>query len=177
MALFYLLLMFFRIGLFSFGGGYAMLPLIFQGIQEFGFMSGEDFSKLVALSQVTPGPIAINAATYVGYQYAGIPGAIAATIGVILPSVLLVLLVSHFLTKFKESRALTGILEGIRPAALGLLASAVIFLARESIFTGIHLNLLPMLFFIIVVFVNGKYKISPITLTILAGFAGAFIIR
>lgn len=177
MALFYLFIMFFRIGLFSFGGGYAMLPLIFQGIQEFGFMSGEDFSKLVALSQVTPGPIAINAATYVGYQYAGIPGAVAATIGVALPSVLLVLLVYHFLTKFKESLALNGILEGIRPAALGLLGSAVIFLARESIFTGVHLNLLPMLFFIIVVFVNGKYKISPITLTILAGVAGAFIIR
>ncbi|MDD2216077.1 MAG: chromate transporter, partial [Eubacteriales bacterium] len=89
----------------------------------------------------------------------------------------LVLLASHFLVKFKESRALSGILEGIRPAALGLLASAVIFLAQESIFTGFHLNLLPMLFFIIVVFVNGKYRISPITLTILAGFVGAFIIR
>ncbi len=72
-AILNLFVLFFRIGLFSFGGGYAMLPLIYQGIQEFGFMSAEEFSRLVALSQVTPGPIAINAATYVGYQYAGVP--------------------------------------------------------------------------------------------------------
>ena len=71
----YLFSMFFRIGLFSFGGGLAMLPLIFQSVQDFGFMSAEEFSDLVALSQVTPGPIAVNAATYVGFNYSGVLGA------------------------------------------------------------------------------------------------------
>ena len=106
MAFLKLFLIFFRIGFFSFGGGYAMLPLIYQSAQDFGLMSGTQFSDLVALSQVTPGPIAINAATYVGYQYAGIGGAAAATAGIILPSFLLVFLVLHFLRRFRESETL-----------------------------------------------------------------------
>ena len=81
-----LFVMFFRIGLFSFGGGLAMLPLIFQSVKDFGMMTASEFSDLVALSQVTPGPIAVNAATYVGFNGAGIPGALAATLGVALPS-------------------------------------------------------------------------------------------
>ena len=75
-----LFVMFFRIGLFSFGGGLAMLPLIFQSVKDFGMMTASEFSDLVALSQVTPGPIAVNAATYVGFNGAGIPGALAATL-------------------------------------------------------------------------------------------------
>ena len=112
MILIRLLLLFFRIGLFSFGGGYAMLPLIYQGANELTGMTAEEFSRLVALSQVTPGPVAINAATYVGYQYAGIPGATAATVGVVLPSVLLVFIVSLFLVKFRESDAMKAVLSG-----------------------------------------------------------------
>ena len=76
---------FFKIGLFSFGGGMAMLPIIYQSVQQFGFMSSEEFSNLVALSQVTPGPVAVNAATYVGLMYGGLPAAIVATIGICLP--------------------------------------------------------------------------------------------
>ena len=86
-----LFVMFFRIGLFSFGGGLAMLPLIFQSVKDFGMMTASEFSDLVALSQVTPGPIAVNAATYVGFNGAGIPGALAATLGVALPSFILIL--------------------------------------------------------------------------------------
>ena len=81
----YLFTMFFRIGLFSFGGGLAMLPLIFQSVQDFGIMTSQEFSDLVALSQVTPGPVAVNAATYVGFNYSGLPGALTATLGVCLP--------------------------------------------------------------------------------------------
>lgn len=177
MSIFYLFLLFFRIGLFSFGGGYVMLPLIYQGIQEFGLMSAEEFSRLVALSQVTPGPVAINAATYVGYQYAGITGAVVATIGVALPSIVLVLVVSHFIIKFKESQGLNGILAGIRPVTIGLLSSAVVFVAQVSIFTGTDINLLSAAICAVVILLSGIFKINPITLTILAGIAGAFIIR
>ena len=160
-TLIYLLfIMFMRIGLFSFGGGYVMLPLIYQGIQEFGVMSAREFSDLVALSQITPGPIAVNAATYVGYNAAGIPGATAATIGVALPSFILVILVSHFMNRFKESQGLNAVLAGIRPATIGLLASAVVFLSETSIFSeGVfsklffadptaYLNTIPIAFFI-----------------------------
>lgn len=186
---FNLFLMFFRIGLFSFGGGYAMLPLIFQGVQEFGIMTAAEFSRLVALSQVTPGPIAVNAATYVGYKYAGLGGAAVSTLGVALPSLILVLLALHFLTKFEESKVLNAVLEGIRPATVGLIASAVVFLAETSLLNGPllsaklfenageYINLLPCLFFIVTIILAVKFKIGPIKLTILAGLVGAFVIR
>jgi chromate transporter len=185
----HLFLMFFRIGLFSFGGGYAMLPLIFQGVQEFGIMTAAEFSRLVALSQVTPGPIAVNAATYVGYQYAGPAGAAVATLGVAFPSFILILIVMHFMRRFKESRLLGSVLDGIRPATVGLIGSAVIFLAETSLLNGPvfslqlvengkdYINLLPCLMFIGTIILAGKFKIGPIKLTILAGMIGALVIR
>ena len=89
----HLFYIFFKVGIFGFGGGYAILPMIYQEIQTFGIVTPEDFSNLVALSQVTPGPIAINAATYVGYKAAGLGGAAMATFAVSLPSFLLIVLV------------------------------------------------------------------------------------
>lgn len=177
MILIQLLFLFFRIGLFSFGGGYAMLPLIYQGANELTGMSPEEFSRLVALSQVTPGPVAVNAATYVGYQYAGIPGATVATIGVVMPSVLLVSLVSLFLIKFKENETLQAVLSGIRPATIGLLLSAVVFLAQGSILSGMQLNFVPIVFFAAVLLAAGRFKADPILLTAVAGVAGAIVIR
>jgi chromate transporter len=184
-----LFMMFFRIGLFSFGGGYAMLPLIFQGVQEFGIMSAAEFSRLVALSQVTPGPIAVNAATYVGYQSAGLGGAAMATIGVTLPSFIMMLTVMHFLKKFEESRIMNAVLDGIRPATVGLIASAVIFLAETTLLNGPllsrelvvnikeYVNLLPCVIFIGTIILAAKFKIGPIKLTLLAGLVGALVIR
>ncbi len=177
MILIQLLFVFFRIGLFSFGGGYAMLPLIYQGANDLTGMTSEEFSRLVAISQVTPGPVAVNAATYVGYEIAGVAGATAATIGIILPSVILVLIVSLFLVKFKESTGLKAVLSGIRPATIGMLGSTVVFLAQGSLFTGFHLNLMPICFFLVVLFIAWRFKSDPIALTIIAGIAGAFIIR
>lgn len=189
MKFIYLFWIFFRIGLFGFGGGYAILPMIYQGAQEFGIMGGEEFSKLVAISQVTPGPISINAATYVGFQYGGLLGATIATLGVVLPSLILVYIVFHFLIRFKENSALDSILSGIRPATVGLLASAVIFLAEESIFSGRiltrniienplgYINLIPALFFIVTLIIYIRFKISPIKLTVFAGIIGALVIR
>lgn len=189
MPFFNLFGMFFRIGFFTFGGGYAMLPLIFQGVQQFGFMSAQEFSRLVALSQVTPGPIAINAATYVGFNYAGFIGALFATLGVALPSFILMMLTVRFIDRFKESKAIDGILSGIRPATVALIFSAVIFLAKSSLINGPFLSLelinnvkeyvnwLPCLIFVCTIAISVRFKISPIKLTILAGVVGALIIR
>ena len=169
--------LFLRIGFFSFGGGYAMLPLIYQGAHEMSGMSADEFSRLVAISQVTPGPVSINAATYVGYQVAGIPGATLATIGVALPSLLLVLIVVAFMNKFMESEGMTAVLKGIRPVTVGLLGSAVVFLAQGSLFHGWDINLMAVAFFLVIFAVFWRFKTDPILLTIIAGVAGAIIIR
>lgn len=172
-----LFLLFLRIGFFSFGGGYAMLPLIYQGAHDMTGMSAEEFSRLVAISQVTPGPVAINAATYVGYQTAGVIGATIATVGVVLPSLILVLIVVAFFKRFSESQNLLAVLTGIRPVTIGLLGSAVVFLAQGTIFNGWDINLMTLAFAGLVFVIFWRFKSDPILLTIIAGAVGAVIIR
>lgn len=185
MHLFYV---FFKVGLFSFGGGYAMLPMIYQEIEKFGFMPAKEFSDVVAISQMTPGPIAINAATYVGYKYADFWGATFATIGVSLPCFIIILLISAFFYKFKESKAVQAVLDGIRPATVGLIASAVVFFANTTIFNerlfsqqGLKspidfIHVPALLICITTIICSVKFKIGPIALTILGGIAGIFIL-
>ena len=186
--LFNLFWVFLRIDLVGFGGGYAMLPLIFQSVQEFGIMTAGEFANLVALSQVTPGPVAINAATYVGFNTAGIPGAIFATMGMAIPSYILVYLVAHFLDRFKESSLIESAFTGIRPAALGLIAAAVIYIGESSVFNdtftfenianmGYHyIEPIGLIIFVIAIVLNGKFKVNPIILTLGGGVAGIFLL-
>jgi len=176
MAFINLFFMFFRIGLFSFGGGLAMLPLIFQSVQDFGIMAGQEFSDLVALSQVTPGPIAVNAATFVGFKYAGVLGSISATLGVILPSFIIMLVVMKFMEKYYESKGLQGVLTGIRPVVVGLIASAVVFLGETTFTFALKTdNIIMMCMLLVTVILAGKFKVSPIILTIAMGVIGAFL--
>lgn len=183
-----LFFVFFRIGLFSFGGGYAMLPLIFHQVQQFGIMTPEEFSQLVAISQVTPGPIAVNAATYVGFSYAGFTGAFFATVAVALPSGILVIIAMNFLEKFQESRVLHGVFSGIRPATVGLIGAAAVFLSESTLVNGSlfsfslekikeYVNLLPFLVFICTIILAVKFRVGPIRLIIMAGLLGALVIR
>ena len=167
-----LFLVFAKIGLFGFGGGMAMLPMIYQGAKSFGLMSADEFSNLVAISQVTPGPIAVNAATYVGYNCAGYTGALAATLGVALPSFLLVTLVFFFVHKFKESRLVKGAFGGIRPVTVGLIAAAVVFM-RQSAFASF--NLVSAAITLATIFLVGKLKLSPIAIVIVSGVIGAVL--
>lgn len=179
---------FLKIGLFSFGGGYAMLPMIYQEIKNFGFMPAREFSNIVALSQMTPGPIAVNAATYVGYKYAGFWGAIFATIGVSLPSFAIIILISAFFYKFKSSKPIQAVLDGIRPVTVGLIAAAVMFFSKTSIFDeklfspeGLKnpaglINIPALLICMAVLLCSVKFKIGPITLTVLGGIIGIFIL-
>lgn len=167
-----LFLVFARIGVFGFGGGMAMLPMIYQGAKTFGLMSADEFSNLVAISQVTPGPIAVNAATYVGYNCAGYSGAAAATLGVALPSFILVTLACYFISKFKDNRMMDGAFAGIRPVTAGLIASAVIFMG-ESAFA--ELSLVPCLIALGTVILVGKFKVSPILIVVVSGVIGALL--
>lgn len=127
---------FFKIGLFSFGGGYAMIPLIQKEIEANGWIASTEFADIVAISQMTPGPIAVNAATYIGVKTAGITGSIFATLGVSLPSFILIVIIARFFSKFKHNLIVDSVLKGIRPVTIGLISSAVVFFASMSIFTS-----------------------------------------
>ena len=129
-----LLFSFIKIGLFSFGGGYAMIPLIQREIEMHGWISPSEFVDIIAIAEMTPGPIAINSATFVGYKAAGLFGSVVATIGVALPSLIIILLVSNFFFKFQKKPVNIMIFYGIRPVITGLIAAAGVFVAETSIF-------------------------------------------
>lgn len=135
--LFFLFFLFAKIAAFTFGGGYAMIPLFeSELVDRYGFLTAQQFADMVALAQMTPGPIGLNAATYIGYQQAGIAGAAAATLGVSMPSLILMTLAAAFLTAFRENPLIRALLNGVRPATAGLVAAAVVFFADISLFTA-----------------------------------------
>ena len=169
-----LFLAFSKIGLFGFGGGLAMLPIIFQTAKGFGIDDPQEFGNLVAISQVTPGPLAINAATYVGYYSDALGGAFAATLGVAIPSFVMVMAVSYFVEKFKQSKIVQGALSGVRPVTVGLVASAGYFML-SGVFSELSVVSLGILFGAIVI--AGRWKVNPFLLIIAAGVIGAFFIR
>ena len=116
---------FLKIGLFSFGGGYAAMPLIQeQVVSTHNWLSMAEFTDLITISQMTPGPIAINSATFVGIKIAGIPGALASTAGCILPSCIIVLMIAKLYMKYRGMHMLQGILNSLRPAVVAMIASA-----------------------------------------------------
>lgn len=180
-----LFIIFFKVGLFGFGGGYAILSLIYQDIQAFGTLSADDFSNLVALSQVTPGPIAINAATFVGMKVAGILGAIVATTAVSMPSFILIMLAIAFINKFKNNRNVQYILQGIKPATVGLMASAFIFMATTALWRDSdsinwlnidsiteHFDIVGVAIFCLTYLLLKVTKLGAIKLTLLGGALG-----
>ena len=117
---------FFKIGAFTFGGGYAMLPLIQAEVTAKGWIAEESIVNFVAVSESTPGPFAVNMATYVGSEMGGVFGSVCATLGVVLPSFIIILIVAKCFEKFKNSRVIRGCMSGLKPAVIGLIASAVI---------------------------------------------------
>lgn len=181
-----LLYSFFKIGLTGFGGGYAMLSMIISESEKFS-VSTAQFADLNALDMVVPGPIAINAATYVGYLHAGIWGAVAATIGVSLPSFIIITLIMRFMNRYRENRIMNGFLSGVKPAAVGLIAAAALTIASgvlvpqgASLTAGLTeltktISIFPAAVFLITAVANIRFNINPIWLTIAAGIVGAFI--
>lgn len=125
---------FFKLGAFSFGGGYAMIPLIeSEIIEKYGWLTTAEFVDIVAISEMTPGPIAINAATFLGYRVKGVLGSTVATLGVVLPSFFVMSLLMHILTKYENSKYIDWALKGIRPIVLGLIASAAVTIGRGAV--------------------------------------------
>ncbi|MBR6810467.1 MAG: chromate transporter [Clostridia bacterium] len=133
---------FFKIGLFTFGGGYAMLPFIQQEVMQNNWLDEATFVNFVGISESSPGPFAINIATFIGMEKGGWLGSALATLGVVLPSFIVILIVAQFYLKFKESRIVSGVMSGLKPAAVGLIAAAVITMVIEVLFpAGFSWNL------------------------------------
>lgn len=129
-----LFILFAKIGAFSIGGGYAMLPFIQREVIEKNhWMTFQEFSDILAISQMTPGPIAINSATFVGYKLAGIWGSIFATLGVVLPSFLMIILIASFFTKVYEKEQVKRAFIGIRPAIVGLIAFSAYGITKTNV--------------------------------------------
>lgn len=168
---------FLQIGAFSFGGGYAAMPLIqSQVIDQNGWMTISDFTDLITISQMTPGPIAINSATFVGNQIAGVFGALAATIGCILPSCIFVTMLAWVYDKYKNLRLLQGILEALRPAVISMIAIAGITILLPSFFEqgrisfqsgSFHLR--PVLYFFGAMVLLRKKNMDPVLVMVLCG--------
>ena len=140
MILLQLFVSFFQVGLFTIGGGYAALPLIQQQIVDIhGWLTLKEFADVVTISQMTPGPIGINAATFVGTKVSGLLGAVVATVGCVTPSIIIVLILAHIYLKYRDLSLIKGILGGLRPATVALIASAGLSIIATSFF-GTKLN-------------------------------------
>ena len=137
MIYFQLFYTFFLIGLFTFGGGYAMIPMIQDQVVGNGWMTDSQLTDFIAISETTPGPFAINISTFVGSQVGGVFGAICSTIGVILPSFIIILLVAIILSKFLKNRFVKGALNGVKPVIVALIcATAIVFFVKMVLFQG-----------------------------------------
>lgn len=186
----YLFFTFFQIGLFGFGGGYGMLSLIqTETVIQHHWLTSAEFTNIVAISQMTPGPIGINSATYCGYaaihnagygMWMSVLGSVVATTALVLPSLVLMILISKMFMKYMNTEPVQNIFSGLRPAVVGLLAAATLLLMNEENFGSMVRN--PWQFWIsialfIATFIGTKYiKINPIRMICYAAFAGLMLL-
>ncbi|QTL98618.1 chromate transporter [Iocasia frigidifontis] len=165
-----LYLSFLKIGFFGFGGGYAMISLIQEELINHGWLGLEDFVNIIAIAEMTPGPIAINSGTFVGFKVSTLLGSLAATIGVITPSFILVLILAYFFKKIKDSNYVNSILLFLRPAVIGLITAAAFTIGKTSV-----IDLTGFIITSAVIFLMLKTSIHPILVIVLAGLSGMII--
>ena len=170
-----LFLAFLRIGAFSFGGGYAAMPLIrSQVVQAHGWMTMSEFADLLTIAEMTPGPIQLNAATFAGMRVAGFPGALCASLGVVTPSLLLVSLLAWLYRRYRSLSVIQGVLGFLRPAVVALIASAGLSVLLLVLFDGQriapeHLDALCAGLFLLALFLLRRCRMSPIAVMLLCG--------
>lgn len=171
-----LFLSFVQIGLFSFGGGYAAMPLIQrQVVDAHGWLSMREFTDLITISQMTPGPVAINSATFVGIKIAGVPGALVATAGCILPSCIIVTVIARLYLRYRSMNMLQGVLNSLRPAVVAMIASAGIsvlvsaFWGNDAVISLAGTNWSLVCIFLVSLILLQKFKWNPIVVMMLAG--------
>jgi chromate transporter len=176
---------FFQIGLFSIGGGYAAMPLIQNQVVDLrGWLSLVEFADIVTISQMTPGPIAINAATFVGTRVGGLPGAVIATVGCITPSIIIVLILARIYLRYRNLAVMQGVLSLLRPAVVALISAAGLSLIFLAFFGGNTLpqtlggvNWISVALFAVCLFVMRKCKLGPIMALVGTGVVGIVVYR
>ncbi len=180
----YLFLIFFQIGLFSIGGGYAIIPLIQEQVVELhGWITQKTFTDIITISQMTPGPLAVNTSTFVGLQIAGVWGAVLATIGCILAGVVISIALCCFFQSRQESLYFSGLLKGLKAASVGLIASAagiiisLTFTGSSQLVLPEHVDFKAAAIFggALVILLQKKVKVNPMLLMALTGIAGVVI--
>lgn len=183
MVLLRLFFEFCRVGLFSVGGGLATIPFLTDLGERTGWFTPGDLANMIAISESTPGPMGVNMATYVGFHTAGILGGIIATLGLIFPSVVIILIIAGFLQRFRQSKAVDGVFYGLRAASVALITAALLQVAKIALLIPgkawesipYHLNLIAIILaaviFVLVKFTPLK-KLHPICFIGLAALAG-----
>ncbi|MDE6588935.1 MAG: chromate transporter [Oscillospiraceae bacterium] len=179
-----------RVGLFSVGGGLATIPFLTDLGQRTGWFGPGDLANMIAISESTPGPMGVNMATYVGFHTAGVPGGVCATLGLIFPSIVIILVIAGFLQKFRQSKAVDGVFYGLRAASVALITASLLQVAKIALMfhevpyiacpggEGVEVQLFywPAIILAVVVFVLVKYsplkKLHPICFIGLAALAG-----
>ena len=175
-----LLSSFLQVGLFSIGGGYATIPLIQQCVvEENRWLTMREFADIITISQMTPGPLAVNTSTFVGIRLAGLPGAVIATFGCVISGLAISLLLYKFFKKNESSKMVSGMLDALKAASAGLIASAGSAILLLAVFgvsgfdsNAAHLNTTAVVLFFLGLFALRKYKMNPILLVALGGGAG-----
>ena len=178
-----LFLSFLQIGALSFGGGYAAMPLIQEQVVTLhGWLSMSSFTDLITIAEMTPGPIAVNSASFVGMQIAGAPGAIVATLGCILPSCIVVTLLAYVYMKYRNMSLLQGTLSSLRPAVVAMIAKAGVTILISSFFIDGTVNFVSqnvcvqmILFFAAAMVLLRKFKVNPILAMVLCGLANVVL--
>ena len=168
MTLLKLMLVFAKVAVLTFGGGYAMVPLFENElVRHYAFLTADEFANLVGLAQVTPGPIGFNSATYVGMAQGGLAGALAASLGVMIPSILISLVVAVFLRRAADAQWMKLLMKGVRPCVVGIIGSAVVFFARTALcWQG-------AVIFVVVIILRWKLpKLNPIYSLLLSALLG-----
>ena len=177
---------FFLIGLFTFGGGYAMIPMITEQVTMKGWMSVAELQNFIAISEMTPGPFAINIATFIGSKVGGFFGSVCATLGVVMPSLIIIIIVAIILNKFLKNKYVKGALFGVRPVVMALiLSTAITFLFKavipyeNKVITTFNRQALGLLIsitgFIILYKKTNKKALNPILILLLSGLMGLII--
>ena len=167
---------FIQIGLFSIGGGYAALPLIQNQVVDLHhWMTMNEFADVITISNMTPGPIAINAATFVGMRLGGIPGAVVATLGCVLPSFVIVLTLALLYKKYKTLRAVDGILAGLRPAVVGMIAAAAVSILVLAVWGTGQVDWISIAILAVALLVLRMTKVSPTFVMLGCGLVGGIV--
>lgn len=174
---------FFQIGLFSIGGGYAAMPLIQEQVVDIHpWLTMTQFADIITIAEMTPGPIAINSATFVGIQIAGLPGALVATLGCVVPSCIIVMTLAYVYYRFRGLRMVQGVLAGLRPAVIAMIASAGLSLFSLAVYGQrsfpenlLSLDVVAVVIFGLACLLQWKGKRSPIQVMLLSGLLGVVL--